>query len=212
MIGILDLQGDVVEHLDHLERLDIPARRVKEAAHLAGLSGLIIPGGESTCLSRLLRIFGLDEAIRDAYGRGLKLWGTCAGAILLAATVTGEAPHLALIDMEIERNSFGSQLGSFSCEASITEISPEPLPLVFIRAPKIKKVGAGLKVLLQMEDFIAAAEDTQILITVFHPEMTSSLAFHRHFAAKCGMTAQQDVREDSSWTPTSWTRYARIAG
>lgn len=212
MIGILDLQGDVVEHLDHLERLGIPARRVKEAAQLDELEGLIIPGGESSCLSRLLQIFGLQEAITSAYGRGMKIWGTCAGAILLATEVTGESPHLALIDMEIERNSFGSQLDSFSCDAAIPRISPEPISLVFIRAPKIKKVGAGVEILLYLDDYIAAAETSGILITVFHPELTGSLAFHRYFALKCGLDVKADALEDPAWTTTSWTRYARIAG
>jgi 5'-phosphate synthase pdxT subunit len=213
MIGILDLQGDVVEHLDHLERLGIPWRRVKEPFQLDNLSGLIIPGGESSCLSRLLRIFGLHEAIVSGHHRGLKIWGTCAGAILLATAIKGESPHLALIDMEIERNSFGSQLDSFVREASIPQVSPDPLPLIFIRAPKIKKVGGGVDVLLQIDDYIAAAENSQVLITVFHPELTKSLAFHRYFAIKCGLAVPHaDMLQDPTWSATSWTRYARMTG
>ena len=211
MIGVLDLQGDVVEHLEHLDRLGVPARRVKDPYIISELAGLIIPGGESTCLAKLLRIFGLQEAIVAAHDRGLKIWGTCAGAILLAASVTGESPHLALIDMEIERNSFGSQLDSFTREALIPRVSPLPLPLTFIRAPKIRAVGAGVDVLLQIDDYIAAAEDERVLITVFHPELTGSLAFHRYFTAKCGLAVSPDpVLQDPTWTPTSWTRYARV--
>ena len=137
MIGVLDLQGDVVEHLDHLERLGVVARRVKDPSHLHNLKGLIIPGGESTCLSRLLRIFEIDTAIMEACKRGVKIWGTCAGAILLATQIVGEKAYLGLIDMEIERNSFGSQLDSFAAVASIPKVSSEPVPLTFIRAPKI---------------------------------------------------------------------------
>ena len=211
MIGILDLQGDVVEHLDHLERLGVPVCRVKTAEQLDNLAGLIIPGGESTCISRILRIFGLDEAIIAAHGRGMKIWGTCAGAILLASSITGEKPHLGLIDMEIERNSFGSQLDSFSCEAVIPRISAAPLSLVFIRAPQIKKVGPGVEILLRTNDYIAAVESPGILVTVFHPELTGSLAFHRYFAEKCGMGgADESKTDDPAWRSTSWTRYARI--
>ena len=212
MIGILDLQGDVIEHLDHLERLGVPARRVKAPADLEGLVGLILPGGESTCISKLLRIFELHDALLAAHENGMKVWGTCAGAILLARVVTGEKAHLGLIDIEIERNGFGSQLESFICDASVPRVSEEKLPLTFIRAPKIRSVGPGVDVLLQIDDYVAAAESVSVLITIFHPEMTGSLAFHRHFAVKCGLTVNPEKnRNVTSWTATSWTRYARIA-
>lgn len=212
-IGVLNLQGGVVEHLDHLARLGIEARPVKGAAELTGLAGLIIPGGESTCLSRLLRIFKLDEVIVREFHRGMKIWGTCAGAILLAGTVTGEASHLALIDIEVERNSFGSQLGSFTGEALIPAVAPEPLPLTFIRAPKITKVGTEVRILLTMDDFIAAAESAAVLVTVFHPELTGCVAFHRYFARKCGLSPfdeNQVPSLDPSWDPRCWTKFSRI--
>lgn len=212
-IGVLDLQGGVVEHLDHLARLGIEAKTVKEAAELTGLAGLIIPGGESSCLSRLLRIFKLNEAIVREFQRGMKVWGTCAGAILLAETVAGETPHLALIDIEVERNSFGSQLDSFTCEALIPAVAPAPLPLTFIRAPKITKVGARVDVLLTMDGFIAAAESAAVLVTVFHPELTGCVAFHRYFARKCGLAPFDENRVpslDPSWDLRSWTRFSRI--
>jgi pyridoxal 5'-phosphate synthase pdxT subunit len=212
MIGVLDLQGDVVEHLDHLERLGVVARRVKEPSHLHDLRGLIIPGGESTCLSRLIKIFGIDTAITEACERGVKIWGTCAGAILLATRIVGEKPYLGLIDMEIERNSFGSQLESFAATASIPRVASEPVPLTFIRAPKIRSVGPGVEILLQMDDYIAAAETGGILATVFHPELTNNLAFHRYFSRKCGLAAEESPPlADLTWTPTSWTRHSRIA-
>jgi pyridoxal 5'-phosphate synthase pdxT subunit len=210
-IGVLDLQGGVFEHLDHLRRLGITARPVKQARDFAGLAGLILPGGESTCLARLLNIFGLKSLIVGKFREGMKLWGTCAGAILLARTLTGEAPHLGLIDIEVQRNSFGSQLDSFTCEAPIPAISPQPVPLTFIRAPKILKVGEGVKVLLRIGDFIAAAESPDILVTVFHPELTGCLTFHRYFARKCGLQPRaKEAGPDSSWDSTSWTRFARI--
>ena len=214
-LGVLNLQGGVVEHLDHLERLGINARPVKEEADFQYLAGLIIPGGESTCLSRLLRIFSLDEIITREFRRGMKIWGTCAGAILLARTVVGEAAHLALIDIELERNGFGSQLESFACEALVPAVAPGPLPLTFIRAPKITQVGPGVQVLLTMGEFAAAAESAGVLVTVFHPELTGCLAWHRYFARKCGLTPydkSQVADMDPNWDNRSWTRLARIAG
>jgi pyridoxal 5'-phosphate synthase pdxT subunit len=213
MIGVLDLQGGVSEHLDHLERIGIAARPVKIPGEIGRLAGLIIPGGESTCLSRLIRIFGIEEAIRTEFSRGMKLWGTCAGAILLAQTVIGEAPHLGLIDVDIERNSFGSQMDSFNTEAVIPEISPSPLPLTFIRAPKIRRTGPGVTPLLQMDNYIAAAEDGRVFVTVFHPELTGCVAFHRYFARKCGLLPFHEDRApdlDPSWDRTSWMRLAPV--
>ncbi len=205
-IGVLDLQGGVHEHLDHLHRIQVAARTVKSAADLAGLAGLIIPGGESTCLSRLLAIFGLDAAIKAHYRQGLKLWGTCAGAILLAQEQLGERPCLGLIDITVSRNAFGSQLDSFQGTGLVPAVARQPLPLTFIRAPKILRVGAGVQVLLSLADCIAAAEDEHILVTVFHPELTPSLAFHRYFARKCGLEAagDEDAALDPGWTPYSW--------
>jgi 5'-phosphate synthase pdxT subunit len=213
-IGVLNLQGGVVEHFDHLERLGIKASPVKEAADFQDLAGLIIPGGESTCLSRLLRIFALDDIIISAFHGGMKIWGTCAGAILLARSVVGEAPHLAVLDIEVARNSFGSQLDSFTSEALIPAVASRPLPLTFIRSPKITKVGDGVKVLLKEEDFIAAAESEGALVTVFHPELTGCVAFHRYFARKCGLEPYDESRVpdiDPDWGNRSWTRFARIA-
>lgn len=209
-IGVLSLQGDVYEHLDHLERIGVKARPVKKAQDFDDLAGLILPGGESTCLARLLTIFGIDDIIRRKFQEGMKLWGTCAGAILLAKSLLGEAPHLGLIDMMVARNSFGSQLDSFSCTATIPKVSRHPVPLTFIRAPKILRVGEKVEVLLQMEGFIAAAESPEVLVTVFHPELTPSLAFHRYFARKCGLRPTDEEQEPPSWDRTSWMRLARV--
>jgi len=209
-IGVLALQGDVSEHLDHLERIGIAARPVKGDEDFADLAGLILPGGESTCLSRLLRIFGVDRIILRHFRQGMKLWGTCAGTILLAKTLQGEEPHLGLIDIHVARNSFGSQLDSFACEAVIPKISESSIPLTFIRAPKILSVGKGVEVLLRMEDFIAAAESPEVLVTVFHPELTPCLALHRYFARKCGLQPFAAEMTSPSWNRTSWMRLARV--
>jgi 5'-phosphate synthase pdxT subunit len=211
-IGVLDLQGGVHEHLDHLHRLGITNKRVKQETDFADLAGLIIPGGESSCLARLLNIFDLKEVILKYYQRGIKIWGTCAGAILLATKVINETPCLGLIDMEIERNSFGSQLDSFSNEALIPTIAAEPIPLTFIRAPKITKVGKDVQILLKIDDYIAAAESESVLVTVFHPELTGCLALHRYFALKCGLQPALSKQDciDRHWESSSWTRLARI--
>jgi len=187
IIGVLDLQGGVVEHLAHLAALGLPARRVRRATDFEDLTGLILPGGESTCLSRLLRRYGLDREIEERSRTGLKLWGTCAGAILLAREVVGEAANLGLMDIRVQRNAFGSQLDSFNLTLEIPAVNPEPVPLTFIRAPKILRLGTTVSPLLRIDDYCAAAEDRDNLVTVFHPELTPNLAFHRYFAGKCGI-------------------------
>ena len=213
IIGVLDLQGGVHEHLEHLERLGIPYARVKQPVDFEDLAGLIIPGGESTCLARLLTIFELKDVILQHHRLGMKIWGTCAGAILLAARVACEQPFLDLIDIEIVRNGFGSQLDSFKSEALIEAVSEELIPLTFIRAPKILRVGTNVKVLLRMDDYIAAAESNSILVTVFHPELTGCLAFHRYFALKCGLhpALESSSAVNQSWENSSWMKMARIA-
>jgi 5'-phosphate synthase pdxT subunit len=213
IIGILDLQGGVHEHLDHLERLGVSARRVKQASDFNDLAGLIIPGGESTCMARLLNIFKIKDVLIQAHRGGMKIWGTCAGAILLAKEVIDEPSCLGLIDMKIERNGFGSQLDSFVSEALIPAVAAEPIPLTFIRAPKIISVGNAINILLIIDDYIAAAESENVLVTVFHPELTGCLAFHRYFAIKCGLKLAADRHDyiDPLWNSSSWTRQAGIA-
>ena len=214
IIGVLDLQGGVQEHLAHLQQIGVAARPVKRAADLANLSGLILPGGESTCLARLLTLFDLKQPIAAAWAAGLPLWGTCAGAILLARENRGETPFWGLIDVAVQRNAFGSQLASFQCTAFVPAVAQQPLPLTFIRAPQIVETGPDVRVLLRLDEYIAAAEDPRILVTVFHPELTPSLAFHRYFARKCGLPiASEDEAStaapvDANWTPHSWTRFS----
>jgi 5'-phosphate synthase pdxT subunit len=213
VIGVLDLQGGVHEHLEHLERLGIAYKRVKQAEDFADLAGLIIPGGESSCISRLLNIFEIKNVILEAHSKGMKIWGTCAGAILLANKVVGETSCLDLINITIERNGFGSQLDSFVSEALIPAVSPKPIPLTFIRAPKIVDVDSDVKILLRIDDYIAAAENESVLVTVFHPELTGCLSLHRYFALKCGLQTaiNNDEYIDSSWKSSSWTKLAGIA-
>lgn len=214
-IGVLDLQGGVLEHIEHFQSVGVDPVRVKRACELRGLAGLVIPGGESTCLAKLLNIFGLRDVILDEHRQGMKLWGTCAGAILLATDNVGEPSHLGLIDISIMRNAFGSQLDSFHSMATVPGVSDESIPLTFIRAPKIVRVGDDVAVLLAQDDYIAAAETDDVLVTVFHPELSPSLAFHRYFACKCGLLTDRETppaeQQAAGWSRVSWMRHARIA-
>jgi 5'-phosphate synthase pdxT subunit len=210
-IGVLDLQGGVQEHLEHLERLGLAGKPVKDVEDFADLAGLIIPGGESTCLRRLLDIFELKAVIESEFAQGLKLWGTCAGAILLAREIWGEKPYFGFIDVTVKRNAYGSQLDSFSCEAMVPRIAPVPLPLTFIRAPKIIRAGADVDVLLTLDGYIAAAENEAVLITAFHPELTPNLVFHRYFARKCGLPVAEtdNPAVERAWSAKSWMQASR---
>lgn len=216
-IGIVDLQGGVVEHVDHLERIGVEISRIKKPADLSDdLAGLILPGGESTCLTRLFATSGLDQEIKKRFReKELKIWGTCAGAILVANRIVGEEAKLSFIDIEVERNAFGSQLDSFKTIVSIQEVATEALPLTFIRAPKILAAGPDVQVLLRQRGYIAMAENERVLVTVFHPELTPCLEFHRYFARKCGLDSSRDKAGGTAstpppWSTTSWTRHVKV--
>ncbi|MCF7952809.1 MAG: pyridoxal 5'-phosphate synthase glutaminase subunit PdxT [Spirochaetales bacterium] len=187
-IGILALQGGVDEHITHLQRCGVSPRLVRNPHELEGLSGLIIPGGESTCIRRLMVQSQLDQAIIRAHREGMYIWGTCAGAILCAAEIEGESPVLGIIDISIKRNKFGSQLGSFTTEAVVEAISPEPQKIVCIRAPGITRLGPGVRSLLSIRGFTAAAQSESVLVSIFHPELTDSSVFHAYFLQRCGIS------------------------
>lgn len=211
-IGVLDLQGGVQEHLSHLAKIGVKSKPVKSAEDFFGLAGLIIPGGESTCLRRLLDIFDLKAVITQEFQRSLKLWGTCAGAILLAKENQDEYPYFGFIDIAVKRNAFGGQLDSFQCEASVPQVATVPIPLTFIRAPKIVRVGPNVEVLLHLDDHIAAAETDNVLVTSFHPELTPSTVFHRYFAHKCGLATTADNESEvvnREWSSTDWMQLSR---
>jgi 5'-phosphate synthase pdxT subunit len=208
-IGILDLQGGVHEHAFHLQALGIEPIRVKVPEQLDDLAGLILPGGESTCLIRLLNIFEITPKLKAAHADGMKIWGTCAGAILIANHIEGDQPQLGLMDITVARNAFGFQIDSFNTRVTVAKVSEKEIELTFIRAPKIKAVGKNVEILLQLDDYIAAAESEKCLATVFHPELTPSLAFHKYFAEKCGITIASELTEIPE--RTSWMQFARIA-
>ncbi len=179
-VGVLALQGDFEEHAFMLRRVGAEPVEVRKPDHLNGLRGLIMPGGESTTISRLARIGGLWEPLRQ-FGAATPIWGTCAGAILLAKTIKGEVAHLALMDIHVIRNAFGSQIDSFVADLDVKGLF-QPLRAVFIRAPIIESVGPGVEVLARLPDGrIVAARQGHLLATSFHPELTPDVRMHDYF-------------------------------
>lgn len=185
-IGVLGFQGAIVEHCRHIEELGERAVVVRYPEQLEELDGLILPGGESTTIGKLLHLTGMTEPLREKIQKGLPVWGTCAGMILLAKKIVGDSvTHLALMDMEVKRNAYGRQIDSFDVQLEIPEVDRRPLPLVFIRAPYITETGRNVRVLGRLEGHVIAAREGNMLATSFHPELTDSLAFHRYFAGMC---------------------------
>ena len=181
-VGVLALQGDFAEHEAILKRLNADVREVRLPADLEGLDCLIIPGGESTTITRLMAMYGLLEPLR-AFAAHRPVWGTCAGMIVMARHATDlDRETLDLMDISVVRNAFGRQVDSFEADLEIQEIDGPPFHGVFIRAPLIKEAGAGVKVLASIEGYgIVAARQGHLLATSFHPELTDDLRLHRYF-------------------------------
>jgi pyridoxal 5'-phosphate synthase pdxT subunit len=181
-IGILALQGAFREHEQMLQNLGAETVLVKKPEHLEGLDGIVIPGGESTSIGRLLREYQLIEPIRKMASEGMPVFGTCAGMIVMAKEIVGgEEPHLALMDVSVNRNSFGRQVDSFETDLDIPAIGDSPFPAVFIRAPHIASVGKACEVLGTYQDRIVAVKQGNLLALSFHPELTNDDRFHRLF-------------------------------
>lgn len=184
IIGILGMQGAIAEHQEIL--LQIPhtkTRIVKTAKDLDCIDGLILPGGESTAIGKLLDYFSLKEILRQKIISGLPVFGTCAGLILLAKNIENQTnTHLATMDITVKRNGYGSQLDSFSTNLLIPTIDKNmPIPLVFIRAPYITKTGNDVQILATLDNKIIAARQKNMLVSSFHPELTCDLRFHQYF-------------------------------
>jgi 5'-phosphate synthase pdxT subunit len=185
-IGILALQGAFIEHKTILQKLKVEVREVRLAADLASLNGLIIPGGESTTILKLMHIYELFQPLQKLIGGGLAVWGTCAGMICLAKTVLNSEPAvlrpLAVMDITVRRNAFGRQIDSFETDLSIHGLNPPLFHAVFIRAPLIVKVGTQVEVLAKLADgTIVAAQQENLLVTSFHPELTNDPRVHEYF-------------------------------
>lgn len=184
IIGILGMQGAIAEHQEIL--LQIPhtkTRIVKTAKDLDCIDGLILPGGESTAIGKLLDYFSLKEILRQKIISGLPVFGTCAGLILLAKNIENQTnTHLETMDITVKRNGYGSQLDSFSTNLLIPTIDKNmPIPLVFIRAPYITKTDKDVQILATLDNKIIAARQKNMLVTAFHPELTNDLRFHQYF-------------------------------
>ena len=184
IIGILGMQGAIAEHQEIL--LQIPhtkTRIVKTAKDLDCIDGLILPGGESTAIGKLIDYFSLKEILRQKIISGLPVFGTCAGLILLAKNIENQTnTHLATMDITVKRNGYGSQLDSFSTNLLIPTIDKNmPIPLVFIRAPYITKTDKDVQILATLDNKIIAARQKNMLVSSFHPELTCDLRFHQYF-------------------------------
>jgi pyridoxal 5'-phosphate synthase pdxT subunit len=194
-IGVLALQGDFREHRLTLESLGVRVREVRLPADLEGLAGLIIPGGESTTIGKLMRIYGLDSAIQGFAGA---VWGTCAGAIVIAREVNviqriaSGQPCLGLLDIAIKRNAFGRQVDSFEQDLTIAGLD-RPFRAVFIRAPLITNVGAGVEILCQIAEGIVLVRQGRYLASSFHPELTGDGRMHRLFLQLAASYASENA-------------------
>ena len=180
-VGILALQGSVIEHESMLRKIGVNTLRVLKPEHLEQIDGIILPGGESTTLGKLLKLFSIAEPLKAKIENGLPVFGTCAGLILLAKEIEGEEPHLGVMDVRERRNAYGRQIDSFIAHEVIEEFSPLPLELVFVRAPAIEKTFGKAKVLKELNGRIIAARQNNMLVTSFHPELTDDETVHRYF-------------------------------
>ncbi|MEJ7843881.1 MAG: pyridoxal 5'-phosphate synthase glutaminase subunit PdxT [Rubrobacter sp.] len=185
---MLALQGDVREHAEILRRLGVEPVEVREAEDLKGLAGVIVPGGESTTIGKMLVSSGLLDGIRSYFYRGGPVWGTCAGMVLAASATTGaRQPLLGVMNALVERNGFGPQVHSFEKDVEV-EGFDGPFTGVFIRAPFFEDVGPGVEVLSELDGRIVAARGENILVTAFHPELTDDTRFHEYFLEEvCGI-------------------------
>lgn len=187
-IGVLSLQGGVEEHLHHLRVLGCDTIEIKKPCQLDSIQGLILPGGESTTIGKLMKITGLFEKLKLKINEGLPVWGTCAGMILLAKNLYNDpTKHLEVLDIEVKRNGYGRQLDSFTTSKIIPKINKtEPVSMVFIRAPYITKIlSSNVEILCEIDNKIVAVKEGNIIASSFHPELTSDLKFHKYFISIC---------------------------
>ena len=182
-VGVLAIQGDFLEHRLMIEGLGVDVPEVRLGEDLAGLDGLVIPGGESTTIVQLLDIFDMRNTVVGLVRDGMPVWGTCAGMIVLADRLTDHRPEpLHLMDIEVSRNAFGSQVDSFEADLDVDGVGGAPFRGVFIRAPVVNTVGQGVKVLARLNDGRpVAVREADMLATAFHPELTGDSRVHELF-------------------------------
>ena len=182
-IGVLALQGDFAAHQKALRAANIDAPEVRTPEALAGLDGLVIPGGESTTMLRLMNIYGLVDPLKSFVANGGGLFGTCAGVILMAKHVTNpDQPSFNFMDIDVRRNAYGRQLDSFIATVDAKPLGPEPLETVFIRAPAVERVGNDVDILAEHEGMPILLRQGKHLAATFHPELTADTRVHEYFA------------------------------
>ncbi|MCH7481648.1 MAG: pyridoxal 5'-phosphate synthase glutaminase subunit PdxT [Chloroflexi bacterium] len=184
-VGVLALQGDFEEHIVALEDIGVPAAPVRTAEQLDRVGALIVPGGESTSMAKLMDAYDLREPLRAFARSGRPVWGTCAGMILLAERLVEGLPEpLGLMDMLVRRNGFGRQVDSFETNLDVAGLDGGPFHAVFIRAPAVVESGPAVKVLARLDDgTVVAARQGNLLATAFHPELTTDRRLHALFVA-----------------------------
>ena len=183
-VGVLALQGDVVEHVHALERAGAEVAEVRTPDDLARVDALVVPGGESTTVIRLIDRFGLTEPIKERVRAGMPFWGTCMGLIVAARDVAGlEQPTLDLLDVTVRRNAFGRQVDSAEIPLAIPALGAEPFPAVFIRAPWIERTGPEVETLAERDGHGVMVRQDNVLGTAFHPELTGDDRVHVYFLA-----------------------------
>lgn len=182
-VGVLALQGAFVEHISIMQRLGTEASPVRLPGELDGLDGLIIPGGESTAILKLMQSFKFIQPLRGLVKGGFPIWGTCAGMVCLAKEVShDDIETLAAMDIVVKRNAFGRQVDSFETELPVPALGDKPFPAVFIRAPIIENIDSRVDILARLPDgTVVAAKQGKLVATAFHPELSDDSRFHRYF-------------------------------
>ena len=182
-VGVLALQGDFAEHMKSLETIGAKPTEVRLPGDLVDIDALIIPGGESTTIARLMDVFGLTKGIKGRVKDGMPAWGTCAGMIVLARSLVEDRPQpLGLMDIRVQRNAYGRQIDSFETEIPVPALGEKSFRAVFIRAPAIEEIGSAVETIACLEDGqVVAAREGNVLVTAFHPELTSDTRFHSYF-------------------------------
>ncbi len=191
-IGVLAVQGAHAEHVAMLRQLGVEAVLVRLPVDLEGLAGLILPGGESTTMRKLIDRWGLRGPILELAGKGAPIFGTCAGMILLSSDITdGDQPVLPLLDIAVKRNAFGRQSESFEADINVPVLGDRPVHAIFIRAPIVERVGPGVDVLAQLDDGrVVAVRRGAVIATAFHPELAGETRFHRLVATMAAAFAE----------------------
>lgn len=194
-IGVLAFQGDVREHILVLEELGAQVVKVRRPDELASVDALVIPGGESSVMDKLVRMFGMQKPLRDAIATGLPVFGTCAGLIMMADHIVdaiAEQESLGGLHVDVRRNAFGTQIDSFEVDLDMPGVTAEPIPATFIRAPIVERVGEGVRVISQLEDGrIVAVEQGYLLGISFHPEVNGDTRVHEYFLGRVAQSVAE---------------------